>query len=564
MRPRHGRTVAAIALAVALPACQASDRRPNPAGKTVEPPGQIAFSFGKRLHLMRADGSGVRRLTGGRFGRRDGGDTQPAWSPDGARIAYVKEPRWVPGRRADIRGRPPRWPPPRDNRSPARRIQSLEPAWSPDGSRIAYTRWSSEDGRLESAIMVVEVDGSGRRVLQREPPGRRVWRSSARRRGPLTERRILYTRTALDRRYRFRPALYTMDAEGGGARLLAADAGSGAWSPDGSRIAFASVRDRNGIWCGSDECSYNAELYVMDADGTDLERLTHSRGNEGSPSWSPDGRRIAFAGNRNTRDQPPGSGTEIYSIGAGGACLTWLTNGSPDSDDPAWRPGSAGPSGPGRCGATRRPPRVELDLRGINPSRNSPAYWLGRRYGDVLLGGVDAYRTGRSLRSYFFYYDDCARYLVGACPRGLQIQVESVCTGRTTASGIDQHNYQASVRDGRLLIDIGQGDLSLITGSMQVRIFPEAGPGARRPQLLAAFRDLRRVGAPRRALPPPALPRELLRGLARARLLYDRTGSAERTAQRLGISAERVRQRLQLARTLDSLPRVSAISCPRR
>ena len=132
----------------------------------------------------------------------------------------------------------------------------------------------------------------------------------------------------------------------------------------------------------------------------------------------------------------------------------------------------------------------------------------GDRYGDVLLGGADAYRTGRSLRSYFFYYDDCARYLVGACARGLQIEVQSICKGRTTANGIDQHSYRATVRDDRLLIDIGQGDLSLITGSMQVRIFPEAGPGARRPQLLAAFRHLRRVGAPRRALPPPALPQE--------------------------------------------------------
>ena len=283
----------------------------------------------------------------------------------------------------------------------------------------------------------------------------------------------------------------------------------GAWSPDGSRIAFASVRDRNGIWCGSDECSYNAELYVMDGDGTGLERLTRSRGNESSPSWSPDGRRIAFASNRNTRDQPPGSGSEIYSIGADGS-VPHLAH-QRIARQPTIRHGaqrSGRPQPPGRCGATPRPPRVELDLRGIDPSRNSPAYWLGRRYGDVLLGGVDAYRTGRSLRSYFFYYDDCARYLVGACPRGLQIQVESVCTGRTTASGIDQHSYQASVRDGRLFIDIGQGDLSLIAGSMQVRIFPEAGPGARRPQLLAAFRHLRRVGAPRRALPPPALPRE--------------------------------------------------------
>ena len=475
-----------------------------------------------------------------------------------ARIAYVKSRGGARIYVTGLQGGQPRAITDRDEK-----VQSLDPAWSPDGSRIAYTRWSSEDGRFGSAIVVAEADGSGQRLLQHEELDDTFAQVGAPSWSP-DGGRILYTRTTLDRRYRFRPTLYTMDAEGGGARLLAADAGSGAWSPDGSRIAFASVRDRNGIWCGSDECSYNAELYVMDGDGSDLKRLTRSRGNESSPSWSPDGRRIAFASNRNTRDQPPGSGNEIYSIGADGACLTWLTNGSPDSEDPAWRPRPAGASGPGGCGATSRPPRVELDLRGLNPSRNNPAYWLGRRYGDVLLGGTDAYRTGRSLRSYFFYYDDCARYLVGACARGLQIQEQSICTGRTTANGIDQHSYRATVRDGRLLIDIGQGDLSLITGSMQVRIFPEAGPGARRPQLLAAFRHLRRVGAPRRALPPPALPRKLLRGLARARLLYERTGSAERTARRLGISAERVRQRLHLGRTLDSLPRVRAISCPRR
>lgn len=155
-----------------------------------------------------------------------------------------------------------------------------------------------------------------------------------------------------------------------------------------------------------------------------------------------------------------------------------------------------------------------------------------------------------------------------ACPHALQIQEESVCSGRTTVDGVDQSSYRTSVepspRGRRLLIDIGQGDLSLITGSTQVRIFPEGGRGATRPQLLAAFSHLRRVGSPHRSLPTPALPRKLLRELKRTERAQARYGSTEAAARRLGTTAERVRQRLRLARTLATLPRVRAISCPRR
>ena len=57
---------------------------------------------------------------------------------------------------------------------------------------------------------------------------------------------------------------------------------SPAWSPDGRHIAFSSRRDDN--W----------DIYLMEADGTNLRRLTNSEFNE-SPAWSPDGRRIAFS-----------------------------------------------------------------------------------------------------------------------------------------------------------------------------------------------------------------------------------------------------------------------------
>ena len=59
--------------------------------------------------------------------------------------------------------------------------------------------------------------------------------------------------------------------------------GFSAWSPDGRRIAFAS--DRN---------SGNWELYVMASDGTKQRRLTNTPVDEGAPVWSPDGKKIAY------------------------------------------------------------------------------------------------------------------------------------------------------------------------------------------------------------------------------------------------------------------------------
>jgi Tol biopolymer transport system component len=59
-----------------------------------------------------------------------------------------------------------------------------------------------------------------------------------------------------------------------------------AWSPDGSRIAFVSWRDGN------------AEIYVMNSDGSEPARLTDNPALDEKPAWSPDGTRIAFESNR--------------------------------------------------------------------------------------------------------------------------------------------------------------------------------------------------------------------------------------------------------------------------
>ncbi|MGH3071981.1 MAG: TolB family protein [Gaiellaceae bacterium] len=77
--------------------------------------------------------------------------------------------------------------------------------------------------------------------------------------------------------------IWTIGADGKGARILLRQGYAPSWSPDGSRIAFVSVR------------SGDEEIYVARADGTGVTRLTRLPGADLSPAWSSDGRQIAWS-----------------------------------------------------------------------------------------------------------------------------------------------------------------------------------------------------------------------------------------------------------------------------
>src|SRR5688572_21556661 len=84
-----------------------------------------------------------------------------------------------------------------------------------------------------------------------------------------------------------------------------------------TKIAFTSERDGN------------AEIYVMNADGTNQINLTNHLAGDGDPSWSPDGARIAFASNRTGIAQ-------VYLMNVDGSNVVMLTNELAGASDPSW------------------------------------------------------------------------------------------------------------------------------------------------------------------------------------------------------------------------------------
>ena len=88
-----------------------------------------------------------------------------------------------------------------------------------------------------------------------------------------------------------RAKIYTIDLANGRITALTRDGDwqdeQPRWSPDGQRIAFKSTRGGG---------SYN--LYLMDADGSNVRRLTNHGGNDHDPAWLPDGESFVFASDR--------------------------------------------------------------------------------------------------------------------------------------------------------------------------------------------------------------------------------------------------------------------------
>ena len=359
----------------------------------------------RRIYVMNADGSGMTQLT-----NSTGDDSSPSWSPDGRQIVFTSmrdgedselyvmnadgsdvtrltyhpahdlDPSWSPVEwtaiivppAADDHGNSPSDATPIDADSAldgsietvadvdffsfhvqalARYTIEVRPL---SNVNIGIVLYNSNDSRVaEDDDIMTLYDSSGSRIRRGDALASMIeWTAQESATYYIVvygadagayELSLSFVPSALDAPLHGRIAftslwggeyqIYVMNADGSEATRLT-DASRPdwhpSWSPDGRQIAFDSGDEYGKL-----------DIYVKNADGSGVTRLTDDAGSDRSPSWSPDGQRIAFNSNRG-----PQTGMyakfEVYVMDADGSDVTQLTNQTGDRHgvfgSPAWSP----------------------------------------------------------------------------------------------------------------------------------------------------------------------------------------------------------------------------------
>jgi Tol biopolymer transport system component len=131
--------------------------------------------------------------------------------------------------------------------------------------------------------------------------------------------------------------IYTMNADGSSqARLTNATGNdaSPAFSSDGSRIAFESSRPSS----NPSDPSIDREIWVMNADGTSQAQITHNTSTDTEPTFSPDGAKVAFTSNRQAVDGTTDRDIWVQDLANPKNDPVNLTNSPGDDETPSWSP----------------------------------------------------------------------------------------------------------------------------------------------------------------------------------------------------------------------------------
>jgi Tol biopolymer transport system component len=256
-------------------------------------------------------------------------DAQSAWSPDGRRIAFKSRRN---GNNELYVMNP-------DGSGQTRLTNSFnvsegQPAWSPDGTRLLYRKTPDNPITQNADIWQIDVNPAApnpRPVLERTGDERYPSYSPDGTKIVFRGDQDLIDHSGDEE-------LYVMNADGTDIVQLTHNAvfdSAPAFSPDGTKIAFESARD------SGDPLAL--DIYVMNADGTDVRRLTTDPAHDEGPIFSPDGTKIAFASLRSGQE-------DIWVMNADGSGQRQLTNDPARDESPDWQPVPFDMTGHTACG----------------------------------------------------------------------------------------------------------------------------------------------------------------------------------------------------------------------